>query len=87
MATPSLSGGLLAQGEGYTTSVQMPDALPSGGRFYFSSQRDAVGEVVVDDELAVLLDEGEVFTYRFSSMGASPDPAFVEVPRATMEGW
>ena len=70
----------------YTTPVQMPDELPAGGRFYFSSRRDAVAEVLVDDELGMLLDGGEVFTYRFSSEDGSPEPAVVEVPRAVMEG-
>jgi hypothetical protein len=78
--------GVAHQGEVfYTTAVRMPDALPSGGRFYFSSQRDAVAEVLVDDELSVLLDGVEVFTYRFSSAGTLPEPAVVEVPRTTME--
>jgi hypothetical protein len=70
----------------YTTPVRMSDEMPSGGRFYFSSQRDAVAEVLVDDELGVLLDGEEAFTYRFSSAGTSPEPAIVEVPRAVMEG-
>jgi ligand-binding sensor domain-containing protein len=70
----------------YTASVRMPDAWPSGGHFYFSSQPDAVTEVVVDDELAVLLGGAELFTYRFSSAGTSPEPAIVEVPRAVLAG-
>ena len=68
----------------YTTAVQMPNELPSGGHFYFSSQRDAVAEVLVDDALAVLLNGAEVFTYDFSA-GGPPEPAIVEVPRTTME--
>jgi hypothetical protein len=68
----------------YTTSVRIPDELPSGGHFYFSSQRDAVAEVLVDDELAVLLDGAEVFAYNFSTSGR-PVPAVVQVPRTTME--
>ena len=69
----------------YTTSVRMPDALPSGGRFYFSSQQGTVAEVLVDDDLGVLLDGREVFTYHFSSATTFPEPAVVEVPRTTME--
>ncbi|MEE9616247.1 MAG: choice-of-anchor Q domain-containing protein, partial [Anaerolineae bacterium] len=73
----------------YTTAVQMPDELPSGGHFYFSSQRDTVAKVLVDDALAVLLNGAEVFTYDFST-GGLPEPVIVEVPRTTMEqmaGW
>jgi parallel beta-helix repeat protein len=69
----------------YTAIVPMPEPLPSWGRFYFSSQRDAVAEVLVDDELAVLLEGRPVFTYRFSSEGHEPEAAVVEVPRAVME--
>jgi len=68
----------------YTNSVQIPDELPSGGHFHFSSQRDTVASVVVDDELAILLDGAEVVTYDFSTSG-SPEPAIPEVPRTTME--
>jgi hypothetical protein len=64
--------------------VQIPDELPSSGRFYLSSQRDAVAEVLVDDELTILLDEAEVFAYNFSTSGY-PMSATVEVPRPTME--
>jgi len=67
----------------YRRTVQIPAELPSGGKFYFSSRRDAVAEVLVDDELAVLLDGVDVFTYLFSGSG-SPVPALVEVPRTTM---
>jgi CSLREA domain-containing protein len=73
----------------YTTSVQIPGELPSGGHFYFSSRRDTLAEVMVDDELVVLLDGAEVFAYDFSTSG-TPMPAAVEVPRTTMEqlaGW
>jgi hypothetical protein len=68
----------------YRKTVQMPAELPSGGKFYFSSRRDVVAEVLVDDELAVLSDGADVFTYLVSGSG-HPVPAFVEVPRATME--
>jgi CSLREA domain-containing protein len=68
----------------YSTSVQIPGELPSGGHFYFSSQWDTLAEVVVDDALVVLLDGAEVFAYDFSTSG-TPMPAIVEVPRTTME--
>jgi hypothetical protein len=68
----------------YTMSVRLPDELPPGGHFYFSSQRDAVAEVMVDDLLVILLDGVEVFAYDFSTSG-HPEPAILEVPRSTME--
>jgi uncharacterized repeat protein (TIGR01451 family)/CSLREA domain-containing protein len=68
----------------YTNSIQIPDELPSGGHFYFSSQRDTVASAIVDDELVILLDGAEVFTYDFSTSG-SPELAIPEVPRTTME--
>jgi hypothetical protein len=76
---------VVVQGEVfYTTSIQIPGQLPSGGHFYFSSQRDAVAAALVDDAMAILLGGSEVFTYDFSP-GGTPVPAIVEVPRATME--
>ncbi|UCC62760.1 MAG: DUF11 domain-containing protein [Anaerolineae bacterium] len=70
----------------YSTPVRMPHELPSGGRFYFSSQPDAVAEVLVDDELVVSLAGTEVLSYDFSTSG-HPVPAILEVPRTTMEPW
>jgi len=68
----------------YTTSVRIPNELPPGSHFYFSSQRDAVAKVLVDDELVVLLSGAKVFAHGFSTSGP-PTSAIVEVPRTTME--
>lgn len=68
----------------YINWLQIPDEIPNGGHFYFSSQRDSVASVLVDDELAVLVDGIEVFTYDFSTSG-HPEAAIVEVPRTTLE--
>jgi hypothetical protein len=68
----------------FTKSVQIPDDLPSSGHLYFSAQPDIIAAVVVDDELAVLLDGTEFLTYDFSTSGF-PHPAFVEMPRSIME--
>jgi CSLREA domain-containing protein len=68
----------------YTTSIQVPGQLPPDGHFYFSSQQSAVAAALVDDAMAVLLDGSEVFAYDFSP-GGTPEPAIVELPRATME--
>jgi uncharacterized repeat protein (TIGR01451 family)/CSLREA domain-containing protein len=70
----------------YTNSVWMPDELPSSGHFYFSSERDTAAAALVDDKLAVLLDDDEIFAYDFST-GGYPQPAIVEVPWTTMEQW
>jgi hypothetical protein len=43
-----------------------------------------VAEALVDDELVVLLDGTEVFTYNFSIIDR-PLPAVVGIPRTTME--
>jgi hypothetical protein len=43
-----------------------------------------VAAALVDDAMAILLDGSEVFTYDFSPSG-TPEPAIVELPRATME--
>jgi hypothetical protein len=68
----------------FNKTVQIPDQLPVGGHFYFSTRPDVVTPVLVDDEIAVLLNGAEIFTYDFASNG-SPQSARLEVPRATME--
>jgi hypothetical protein len=70
----------------YTQSVRMPAQLPTGGRFYFSSEPDRVAEALVDDKLAVLLRGEEVFVYNFSTSG-HPEAGLVEVPRPVVEQW
>lgn len=45
-----------------------------------------MAEVLVDDELAVLLDGVQVFAFDFSTSGF-PKPAVVEVPRSIVEPW
>ena len=70
----------------FTTSVRVPAVLPLGGHFYFSSAPDSAVVIVVDDELVVLLEATEVFTYNFGT-GGFVTPAYVEVPRATVEQW
>jgi hypothetical protein len=68
----------------YTTLVRIPEELPAGGHFYFSSQPDRIAAVLVDDELVVRSGGAQVFAYDFATSG-SPVPAVVEVPRAVME--
>jgi uncharacterized repeat protein (TIGR01451 family) len=67
----------------YTTEVRLPDEMPAGGAFYFSSQSMAVTDALVDDVLIVRLDGREVFSFDFS-IGGYPAPAHVPIPRATM---
>jgi hypothetical protein len=69
----------------YSASVQLPVEPSPTGRFYFSSQQDAVAEVLVDDALFVLLDGNEVLGYPFSPGTSVPEPAVVEVSRSLME--
>lgn len=69
----------------YTTSVQIPGALPVSGKFYFSSEPNLISPVVVDDDLVILLDGSSRFTFHFSPGGQPVQPAIVEIPRTTME--
>jgi hypothetical protein len=39
----------------YNKAVRIPNQLPVGGHFYFSTRPDVVTPVLVDDEIAVLL--------------------------------
>jgi uncharacterized repeat protein (TIGR01451 family) len=69
----------------YSTTIQIPARLPPAGSFYLSSEPDQVSPVLVDDDLVILLNDIEHFTYHFSAGGRPPQPAIVEVPRETME--
>jgi hypothetical protein len=68
----------------YSTTLQIPSELPASGHFYLSSQPDAVAEALVDDKLAIVLANDDIFVFNFST-GDHPEPAIVEVPRAVME--
>ncbi|MEJ5311506.1 MAG: putative Ig domain-containing protein, partial [Anaerolineae bacterium] len=66
----------------YTALLSLMEPLPTAGRFYFSGAPDRVAPVMVDDRLALTRAGQDVFTYTFSSDGAPPLPAVVELPRA-----
>ena len=71
----------------YTTAVQMPAQLPSGGRFYLSAKLEQVSPIMVDDDLAIVFNDADHFVYHFSPGGQIPQPAIVEIPRSLMESW
>ncbi len=71
----------------FITTLQMPDELPLGGHFYFSSAADTAVLSLVDDQLAVLLNSEEAFVFDYYETGSPPLPSLVEVPRATIEEW
>ncbi|MCB0194376.1 MAG: hypothetical protein KDJ65_20670 [Anaerolineae bacterium] len=76
---------ILYQGEVfYSTSVQIPDQLPAGGHFYFSSKANAVAPARIDDKLIMRMGNNTLLTYNFSTNG-TPASAVVEVPRTTMQ--
>jgi hypothetical protein len=64
----------------YSRLVTIPDPLPAGGRFYFSSQPDKVAEIFVDDRIVIMLDGVDVFWYQ-SVLGKEN---IVEIPRPVM---
>jgi hypothetical protein len=68
----------------YSTTLQIPNELPASGHFYLSSLPDAVAEALVDDKLAIVLTNDDIFVFNFSTSGY-PEPAIVEIPRAVME--
>ena len=63
----------LYQGEVfYTATLQLPRELRTDGTYYLSAQLDAVVPIRVDDELALVVNGEDVFTYRFSAPGDPP---------------
>ena len=67
----------------YTRDVLVPSTLPLDGHFYLSSQPYGLAEVLVDDEVAILLDNTQVFAYNFSTNG-TPISSIVTIPNAIM---
>ena len=68
----------------YTTTVQIGAEIPSGGAFYLSSSATEAVPSVVDDEVAILLNGQELFSYDYVQSG-SVTAALVEVPRSVMD--
>lgn len=69
----------------YRTTIQIPNFLPEGGHYYFSATPDRVSPVVVDDQLVMLFNRSNYFSYIFSPGGIPPQPAIVEVPQSTIQ--
>ncbi len=65
----------------YTHTLSLATSLPADGYFYFSNDSHQVLPVLVDDQLALVQDEQDIFTYTFSLEGESPKQDLVEVPR------
>ena len=67
--------------------MEICENLPEGGRFYFSSQRDEVADIKVDDAIAIYLGKDLVFFYDFASDDPPPyvKSTPVEIPRPKME--
>ncbi len=72
----------------YSTTLVMPPTLPVTGHFYLSAHPDRLVPVVVDDAVALLVGDQEVFQYQFSRPGnppSEPIPAVVEIPMTVMQ--
>ncbi|MCP4540838.1 MAG: DUF11 domain-containing protein [Chloroflexi bacterium] len=69
----------------YTTTLSLDGEIPAGGQFYFSSDPHQVLSIMVDDQLVLIQDYSEIFSYTFSSEGVPPEPAIVEISRQVVE--
>ena len=66
----------------FTTSVALPALHPTGS-YQLSASPTTAGPVVVDDEIALLLNGQELFVHNF--VGANGiEPAVVPIPRTIM---
>ena len=68
----------------YSTTIQIPQDLPSTGNFYLSAQPDAISPVLVDDEIIIKVNGSIVYTHDFSA-GGLPQFATLIIPRPLME--
>ncbi|MFN8457881.1 MAG: hypothetical protein U0401_25060 [Anaerolineae bacterium] len=68
----------------FSKQLQILSTLPSDGHFYFSTQSGSVTPVLVDDEIAIILNGAKIFSYDFSQSG-TPTSATLEVPRIIMQ--
>jgi PKD repeat protein len=69
----------------YTDTVPVPMLPPCCKCWYLSSQPDTLVETLVDDRLAFLLNESEIFCHQFAPRCDQLKPAIVKVPQSTME--
>lgn len=70
----------------YARDASIPLNLPKTGRFYLSSQADALKEVAIDDRLVITQAGQEDFSQFFPGT-QRPTPVIIEIPRALMEKW
>ena len=68
----------------YSTTIQIPQDMPSTGNFYLSAQPDAISPVLVDDEIIIKVNGSIVYTHDFSA-GGLPQFATLIIPRPLME--
>ncbi len=69
----------------YTATIAIASNIPTTGQFFLSSQPNQISPIVVDDELAIMLNGNELFVKLFSSAGQLVQPEIVELPRPIAE--
>ncbi|XSG77344.1 FG-GAP repeat domain-containing protein [Herpetosiphon llansteffanensis] len=65
----------------YTTTLTINGPLPTTGRFYLSSRRDAVAEVRVDDRMTVWANNQILYENTLTT------PQIVEISRSELQTW
>lgn len=68
----------------FTTDLTLNGAVPDDGWFYFSSAADPLAPIVVDDQLVLVKDGQEIFSYDFVQNGVIVQ-AIVGVPRSVVQ--
>jgi hypothetical protein len=69
----------------YTTTANIGANLPPDGTFYLSSSTNTPVAAAVDDEVVILLNGTELFSFTYGQLGSGVTPALVEVPRSVMQ--
>jgi hypothetical protein len=68
----------------YSAPLTLIETVPAGGRFYLSNHPDGIAPIWVDDQLALVKNDSDIFTFTFSD-GENVHAAIVEVPRTIVE--
>lgn len=61
------------------------DTLPVGGHFYLSSSTHYVAPILIDDEIAFVLDGADIYAHTFSTADGSSVSAVLELPRSVLD--
>ncbi|ABX03294.1 MAG TPA: hypothetical protein DEF47_22150 [Herpetosiphon sp.] len=68
----------------FTTSISIPQPIPSGGRYVLAGNAQGTAPSIVDDKVVLKAGNQTIFEFEYGGTG-TPNPTLVEVPNAIIE--